>query len=371
MAPVKRTAGKATAGQRGPKKARTDPSHDKKCNVIAATVKGAPGYPTEITQLVSQTVHVALKDVKEERHTLATGYVHMIDEVLRAVAARASEREQALEATFAASDAQRASRDAAVEAAVATLASHSEALSALKEACSEASKATSAARKALSEAEGEQLDGDTRLAQAESKKARLEGVVSGSWDMLKNTTHSKLVKAFTKDCTDFEFPGNLVEAASESLSKHPKERGTFDALVVNELDAAFSSRISALSEVLRAGASAKEARDAKVAAAKGNHTSMVEHENQCSMSLATARDDLTGAEQQRKGRVQAVKELGPEIKRVAADLSAAKKEHAECQVVLASFIDLVERTAPPPEAPDEKEEVVAAGEEAADVGAGQ
>lgn len=363
MAPAKRQAGKAAAASSsGAKRAKTDLLAGK-CAAIAESVKAAPGFPKEMLQMVAGTVKVSLQEVKEDRHPFAEKCLKMVDEALQALQTSMSERVCSLEAKVAESDTEKAARVAAAEAAVAALAEKTEALAATKATLTEACQETAAAKAANAEAEEEKKAGAMVYTQAVENKAKLESVLSGDYDMLKQTTAGKLVKAFVKFARDFDFEGNLIEAAEATLSLPPMARGTFDALVIKELDSVFSAKIAALEETIRNEEPAKAEREAKVEATAARLQKASEEEAARKSELAGAQAAVKEAEGVKKAAERAVKDFGPELKRAGLELVGARKELSECEGVLGSFKELAERAAPVPE--KEPEDAPAASEEKA------
>mmetsp|Transcript_100980 Transcript_100980/g.253136 ORF Transcript_100980/g.253136 Transcript_100980/m.253136 type:complete len:385 (+) Transcript_100980:62-1216(+) len=359
MAPKRAAAGGKAASQGAAKRSKADPIAGQ-CGAIAAAVRAAPGFPEEMLEMVAGCVKPSLAAVKEDRHEFADKCLGMVDEALQALQTSASEKVAALEAVSAGSAAEEAARSAASEAAAAAMAEKAKALADAKASLAESCKEVAAAKAALAEAEEESKSGALVYTQAVENKAKLEQAFRGDYDTLKQTTVPKLVKALLKFAHDFHFEDVLVEAAEATLSKPPDARGTFDGLVITELDKAFADKIAALEETVRNEEPAKAERAAALEAAGARLSTAGEDEQARKAAVTEAAVAAKEAENAKKAAERAVKDFGPEMKRTAAELTAAQKKFAEVESIVCSFKELRERSAPPPE-----EEEEAAPEEAA------
>mmetsp|Transcript_50763 Transcript_50763/g.164162 ORF Transcript_50763/g.164162 Transcript_50763/m.164162 type:complete len:382 (-) Transcript_50763:80-1225(-) len=365
MAPTKRqsTSGAGAAAAKRGRKADADEA--KKAEAIAEAVRGAEGVPAAILGVLANAVKVSLGACKDVRHAFAEQYFGMVDEVLKASEASAREQDAALEAKVAASGAERAAREATAEAAAAAAAELAVALEQTKGQLATASGESSAAKAALQAVEAEQKSGDEAHTAAAERKQTLEQAFGGDYEVIKQTTDAKLLKAVMKVVQGFGFDSALVSYAEETFGKPAGERGTFDGLVVRELDQAFKAAIEEVDAELSQGEPEKAARAAQVDAARADAIARAEAEETCKGEVSAAQAAFSEAQAIKKSAEKSLKDFAPEMKRVASELVSAKKDLRSRESILASFLALRERTTPPPPEPEPvEEEPVAKGAEA-------
>lgn len=370
MAPMKRPAGHATSAAGAPKKAKVVDPAVGTCKEISAAVLEAEGFPADVLRMLSGAVQDSLIPVKEERHAFQEKMIDMLQEVIATLEAAAAGKVATLEVKVGETDNEKASREAAAAAAVQDSIEKAAAVEAAQAALTAATSEVASAEQDKATAEKEQKQGDIEYNSAADQKARLETASSGDYATLKEGTApatAKLIKGILKLGKDLHWDANMLTAGEQSLAKTQENRGSFDALVIQQLDDAFASGIAKFTDILNNGESAKAERAQKVETSTLAAQAAHEREGERKAELAAAQTALKEAETHVKASNKAVKDFDKDMKQVAVDLKAAKEHHEERQNITKSFRELVDRSAEVPEPSEPSMEVDAeAAEPAAD-----
>ncbi|CAE7364106.1 unnamed protein product [Symbiodinium sp. CCMP2592] len=268
QAPAKRPAA-STAGAAA-KKAK-GPAIGKMCKEIASALKSS-SYPKHVIEMLSHSLPLCLGETKEERHEFQARTVAMTAEVLASVQADLESKISGAEEKIASGDAEKTKREAAVEETKKAVEEKAAVMETTKKEAEVAAEELSAAEKAHKTAEQEQKAGDTKLVQAETKKEKLETVMTSVFVPCKDGTveassKSKAIQEITKLGRSEGFDTALLTSLPSALDKEPAARGTFDHVVVKQVEDELQKRLGELSETLAAGAPEREARAQKVSIA--------------------------------------------------------------------------------------------------------
>lgn len=206
----------------------------------------------------------------------------------------------------------------------------SEAFAARKKALAEAAKAVLAAKAALVEKEQEQRSGDKAHLKVVEDKDALGAVLTNEFRKLRDgDVEGDDVKALysklEEQALNLGLEASLVTALPPCMTKKPSERGSFDAMVVAQLEEALTSKLSSLSEAVASAVPAAEARQAAVAAA-------MEQLEKAKEAQQAAADDMTAADGQRQERQQ-------EHDAATAALTAFMPDHVQAVAARDSKID--------------------------------
>jgi len=222
--------------------------------------------------LVSMVPHSLIVPV-DERHEQQNVAVAMIEESILAVQAKLVAALEAENAKVSGSEAKKA------ELAAAHLAAE-EALAAAKAVTADRAAAVKAATEVVHDAKkvkqaklAEQKKGDASLLAAKKDKENLEGALSGPFHKLKSGDFEAaqapgLFKSLSSHFSKLSIEESMKIALPSGLQKKPEDRGTFDTLVVNQVEEVFTKKIAELQEILAAGAPEQEERQKAVDAAQ-------------------------------------------------------------------------------------------------------
>lgn len=348
MGPMKRPAAAVAVHGSGGKRSRSDPVASD-CVEVANLIGEANGYPQEVLGMLSNAVKDSLSDAKETRHAFQGRVIGMLGDILATVDRDARARTAELEGKLASADSEKMAREQAIEAAVADVVEKTKELEVAKAAHNEAVSEVQKARKEKSLAEEAQVAGDKAYNGAADKKAKLEAMLDGDYnDMRQGTqTGARVFNRFQKFSKDFDFDENLVTSAQKTFNTAASARGSFDEMVVKQLDDAFAAAIHAQADILASGETGKVERENAVQRAIRLCNVAVEHETVKGEQVKAAHEALNAAHAHKKATDKALKEFGPEMKQVSNELSKAQGKQNSVAAVLDKFHHLVSRSEEP------------------------
>lgn len=309
---------------------------------------------------MSHSLPLCLGETKEERHEFQVRTVAMTTEVLASVQADLESKISVAEEKIASGDAEKTKREAAVEETKEAVEEKAAVTETTKQEAELAAEELSAAEKAHKTAEQEQKAGATKLVQAEAKKEKLETVMTSVFVPCKDGTveagsKSKAIQEITKLGRAEGFDTALLTSLPSALGKEPAGRGTFDHVVVKQVEDELQKRLAELTETLAAGGPEREARAQKVSIAAAQKEAAKVKDAATKEAAKAAVEAQKAAVAAEKAAAKALKALGPEMKATAAELKSNKEGLEDFKTgVLQSFTELVERSSVVPEvAPEE------------------
>jgi len=156
----------------------------------------------------------------------------------------------------------------------------------------------------------------------------------------------KLTKALEAKIDD-----SLVASIHLPLAKKPENRGSFDGVVLQKLDEAIAQKFATLDESIANVAPDKEARAAVVKTAQGVHDAAKEASEAAAVALAEAKQAEADAKKALEEAKKSAANLGAELASAAKTLDKATGALESFKSgALANFNELLERSAPVPEA---------------------
>lgn len=318
----------------------------KKLSSISKVLLAAEAFPKPVRAMLSQKLDLSLGVCKEERHEYQERFVQMVGEVLRFVEADLQENIQAAETKVAVAADEKVRRAAEAEAAAATVAEKTEAVAAAKLAASEATTKTQAAAAALELATGEQKLGDQSLEVANAKKEKLESCLAN----FVPSCSKEAIAAIMKVGKEFHFDTALLTSLPSAMGKTLEARGNFDTLVIGQAEGEINKHLAIFVGQLTEGEPDRAARAEKVSAAAAELGALSKIELAFKTSLKEAQSTQHEAENAQKARTRELKQFGPEMKQLEADLISFKDSLEELRAgALADFKELAERSNLPPE----------------------
>jgi len=345
---MKRPAASSASG--ASKKVAKDPLAAKG-DEIAAMLHAAEGFPEAVIHAIATNLDKSLLIPKDQRHAFQEEVVGMIEQVLVSVEKVLQSKAGDAQAKVAGSDSEKSVREQAVLAAEAVIAEKVAAVDAAKAALNEAAGEDAAAKTGMEDAKAEQKAGDAGYVEAAGKKSTLEAMFTNEYETVKQGTSStvkKSVQAVVRICKQFGFEPQLLVSAEPALSKPPAERGSFDNLVLQQLEDQIKSVLQQLGETLSNGEADKAARAGKVESAAARLASAIERFQACKVEVATTSSAVKEAESQCMAARKKLKDFGPELELTTSELETANVELRDCDAVLASFRELQERTSVAP-----------------------
>lgn len=214
-------------------------------------------------------------------------------------------------------DASKSTLQTKVDDNAAALCETSEKCRTLKVSLAEAAKEVLACKAALAQKTKEQADEDAAHKQAQTDKASLEIVLAEDFRLLRDGEtepeqekhhYEKLASVVHKSNLD----ESLITALPVCMMKKPCARGSFDAMVVAQLEESLQGQIARLAQAVDAGAPVAEMRQAAVAAAS-QRLELAKQARQTAADEFSAIDELRQQrEKNHKAASAAVASLEPE-----------------------------------------------------------
>lgn len=350
---MKRPASAAPIG-RPPKKSPAEAAMADKCKAIGEAVK-ASDLPDHIAQALAAAVGSCMKTYKAERHPFQNQMLEMIGETLtnsKVAQKSALENAQAKISGFDAAKEARQEELAGAEKLAAEAAEMVSERKAVHVTAAEALKKAVADRKASAAA---QKNSEKVLEELAAKKSKLETAFSaeGFGALKEKPGSASAVKQFTKACQECGFDKSLLDSVPPVLTSSPENRGTFGALIVEQLESQYNKALTDLSNS-----------QGETETAKSEHAQAMESSD---LVLKTAQEkdeeskkSLEEAVAQQSQTAKKVSEIKKAIQGALPELEQAKRDVAAATDALnkleggalAYFAELLEHS-PPPEPVEE------------------
>ncbi|CAJ1372583.1 unnamed protein product [Effrenium voratum] len=303
--------------------------------VVEALQHPAAELPASVRQMLVAMLPEGICVPVNERHQYQEAHVKMLQETLESIVSRlqssaglASEEVQRVEAS-------KGELQAKAQECEEALASAASEAMAKKELLADVTRAVLAAKTALAEKEKLQKEGDASYLSAQQEKTVVEEAVAQEFRLLRDgDTEGEEAKAHYKKLETLAgkigFEASLMTALPTSMLKKPADRGSFDAMVVAQLQEGLGKRLAQLGEQLSAGAPlAQQRQEATQQAAKE-----LEAAKEKQQEAAEAYQASLEAQKQRQAELEAAKK---EVKSVEPRLKATLKAQKEAEDELKHF----------------------------------
>jgi len=372
MAPkgaMKRPASSAPSGRGRPKLSPAEAPLAIKCAAISEAVKDSD-LPEHVSQALAASVSSCLKTYKADRHPFQVQMLEMIGETF---ANSKTAQKSALETAQAKISGFDTTKDARQEELASAEKKASEAAALVTERKTAHSTDGEALKKAVADRKASgaaQKNCDKSIEELVAKKAKLETAFSaegfGTFKEKAGTISG--VKQFTKACHECGFDKSLLDAVPTVLTSSPENRGTFGALIVEQLEAQLSKALAEISTsqseteagrsehakaIETADLALKEAQEKDEASKKALEEAVAE-QTQASQNVAAIKKAIQGALpelEQAKRDVAAATDTLNKMESGAWAYFAELLEHAPPPEPVAEPVDEAEET--PAEAPEE------------------
>lgn len=360
MAPKR---GRPSTGFKANKKpAKADAEVPAWCSAVSKALDSATGLSESVVKMLVGVVPTSLALLKEERHGYQESAVAMIGEALAAKDAALDKAKAEAAAKLAEVTAEKGTLAAVVTEAEGAAKALTEAEEAAKKKVEEDTTALKGATEASKAAVAAEASGDAAAATGEATKTSLETVQKDHLDPLIEGTAAEMkasVKVVVKAAKDnLSLDSGLLDSLAPTLSKPKDGRGTFDGLVVKQLQEAFAAVVASLAASLAETVGGKEARTAAVASTAAAVEAAKATLEASEKALAEAKEATKAGEAKVKEAKATAKTSDPAMKKAAKESEAAEAAStAFKEGALKAYAELKDRVPPPP--PPVEEEPVA------------
>merc|ERR1719343_468961 len=288
MAP-KKTAkrGGAKVAELAAKKARVDPHL---AGVVEA-LEQATDLPEGCRKMLLACIPHCFSAPPEERHASQAEATRMIGEVIQGVETALRKAADDESAKVVEVEASKSGLQAALTQAEAALAAAAEEVQAKTATLEEATAAVQSAKASVRDAEGAQRAGDVELLQAQQSKATLEKGIESDFQAIVEGLGEpeEHFRALLPLLSGLGLDESLMSALPSTCKKAAAERGSFDAMVLEQLGARLREQSASLARVVEEATPAAQARASAVEAAQAEFHKAEEAEKRAVEDLEVAR----------------------------------------------------------------------------------
>jgi len=374
MAPkgaMKRPASAAASPGRAAKRAEVEAAEEaggppEQLGPVAEALLQSKDFPAGALEMLGACLEGCLGVPKEQRHPFQQEAAGMVGEVLAQTEAGLKAGVDAAEAEVGEASAQRGEREAAELKAAEELSAKEGSTAIAQAAADNAKAALSAARDALNGVEVAKVAGDDERKAAGEKRSRLGSALSELFLPIKEGSAEQAkvqegVTAILAVGSDFAFNTTVMKAFPFATKKAAGERGKFDAMVMDQIEAEFKRCSQALDDVIANAEPAEKEQAARVEEAAAEFERAKSHQQECAAALSAAKAAQKEAHASARTAAKAIRELEPAGKQAAKELEQATAQLEAFRAgPLAAFRELLESSEAADEAQEEEDEPMAA-----------
>lgn len=308
--------------------------------------------PDRVRAMLVEMMPHSLKFASDERHELQNMAVDMVEQTLTAKKDTLAACVVVAEGDLAGLKASESQLGGNVTSAEAALTAQKDVAEAKKNALADATEADKASTATLSEKRAEQKNAEKKFVALETDKAAIEAAFAEHFPPMEegeSKAHYKKLEPFLKK---IEVESTLLTALPACCAKTKDKRGSFDNLVLVELDKAFKAKIAALSEAVANEVPAAAERQNSVQEAEKDCAAKKAALDAADVSNAAALKALEDCESALSNAKKAVADFAPKLEEMTRVLSTAQQVSAEFEASpYANFLTYKSRVAAVPEEP--------------------
>jgi chromosome segregation ATPase len=275
----------------------------------------------------------AFETASEERHQSQAALVSMVGEVLQEVLAKIDEAAAEEQGRYSGIEARKAELDSALATAEQQHSAAAEEAQTKTATMAEATRDAQSAKVLVQEKEEQQRSGDAATLAAQQEKIALEEVMKSSWAVIvegQSDAAADHCSALTPFFKDMNLDQSLMSALPSSCKKKCSERGSFDTMVLDQIETQFKGKLAALVKVIDEAAPAAQQRAAAVEEARAGLEKAVAAQQAAVEALTAA----TSAQNSAAAAVQAAKDA---VEAFEAEHAKATKARDEIALELENF----------------------------------
>mmetsp|Transcript_18800 Transcript_18800/g.52059 ORF Transcript_18800/g.52059 Transcript_18800/m.52059 type:complete len:372 (+) Transcript_18800:1-1116(+) len=245
------------------------PKMDPACKGIIEAVEQANDLSENCRKMLLACIPKAFGTASDDRHETQAIMVKMVGEVLEEVQAKLQQAVDVEQAKVGGIESRKGQLETTLASAEAQLAVTAQEAKAKEATMAEATNAEQSAKALLQEKQEAQKTGDAAIVLAQEEKTTIEQVMATSLHAIVEgqsddaVRHCSALAPFLKDVDE-----SLMSALPSSCMKKISERGSFDAMVLDQIGTHFKDKFAALSRALDEAAPAAQQRAAAVAEAQ-------------------------------------------------------------------------------------------------------
>jgi chromosome segregation ATPase len=297
------------------------PKTDSPLASIVDVLNSSEELPKNVREMLVEMLPLSLGQAADSRHAVQDMAVNMVEKIL--LNRKASLQSQ-VDASSETLDKEKAAEEELVKRAKeleSDLETQKTAVAALQNSLTQVSSTAKASADALEKKSAEYKAAEDRFVDANSTKVGLEGALKDhsqaevglSWDQL-----APFVKKL-------EIEASLLTALPSTCGKPKEQRKSFDLLVLEELERAFSAKIAELSAAVEKDSPAVAELEAAMSAAEKEHLTNKDRQKEVETELSAAQKIQSDREVELKNAKVGVDKAKPALKALVAEHDNAKK----------------------------------------------
>eukprot|EP00438_Fugacium_kawagutii_P034525 Skav213815 [mRNA] locus=scaffold1987:484565:485716:- [translate_table: standard] len=296
-----------------------------------------------------------------ERHSFQSSLVEMVEQTLQGVLAKLKTKVEDATAEVSRIEEAKAGLQGEVQAAEESLAKATDDEKKSKEDLAEATRGVLAAKTQKAEQEKLRIQGDAAHEAAKAEKAAIETALAEEFRLLSSGTAQgdeakNEYKKLEKLAASSGMEDSLLTALPTSILKPPAERGSFDAMVVAQLQEGLLKRSGALQVQIQQGEPAAAERLARVEQACKDLEAARVHQEKMAEIYMTKQGALKASQDAKEEAESKVKDAEPRLLAAKKSLEDAALELENYQVFNWGCFEQLRDHAPKPAAPAPKVE---------------
>lgn len=322
--------GNKRASQAASSDANKKPKLDSMMVAVVDALRQATDIPEDCRAMLEAGVPGSLGPPSNERHQVQNSMVKWIGEALQKAEVRIRQAVDEEAAKVAKAEEACTQAEHEVSNAKGILEEKDADLAKKEETTKASTQDVKSAKAGLKEAQVAQKKGDASLAEAGKHKGEFEGALKDHVGYLKEEdgfdaktakTHVAQVMLVAKT---LELDDSLLTALPSVCATTPSQRGSFDNMVISELESCFQRKVAALNEEMNTGTEATASRMAAVTAAEQAVQAADNVLTEAEAALAAARtaqgEAAAGLQEAQKGsKVKAAEQAEAEELKKAAE----------------------------------------------------
>eukprot|EP00933_Yihiella_yeosuensis_P084239 TRINITY_DN98662_c0_g1_i1.p1 TRINITY_DN98662_c0_g1~~TRINITY_DN98662_c0_g1_i1.p1 ORF type:complete len:395 (+),score=115.03 TRINITY_DN98662_c0_g1_i1:73-1257(+) len=330
------------------KKVKKGDDIETKCEEICAALHLAEkkGIPPSVTEFLIAALPHALPLYKEHRHEFQHDVLKMVAKTLEKSQEALETEVSGAEAVVNGGDEERSRRDTAVFIEEQRLAERQEELKEKQAAKAKVLETARAAVESVKEAWAKLEQTDLKISKVELEEQSVKAMIVDLLTPLKEGHGGKRqLYALTKQLSSANLEDSLVQAIQLPLGKNPDARGSFDAVILVQLDLQLADKTSCLETGLEEEYQKREVQAAAVLAAEEAVEATEASSGMVTKELKVAREAEIAAKASLNEAEEASKHLTTELLAAAQQLDNSRHYLFLLQSgPLATFQELVDRS---------------------------
>ncbi|CAE7878806.1 hypothetical protein AK812_SmicGene39122 [Symbiodinium microadriaticum] len=274
---------------------------------------------------------------EDKRHEAQSSYVNMVSEIFEGILKKLNDNVAGAAAEVARIEASKSGLELRVTECDEALQAATTHAVECKVKLADATKAVLTCKSNLGDKQKLQKEGDVAFQAAKAEKVALEGALSEDFRLLRDgevegalaDTHYKKLEVLA---SNLDLEASLMSALPTCMVKKPAERGSFDTMVVAQLQDKLAKRVADLVEIIQSGEPSAAARQQAVDSAARDLDAAKQVQQQEAEALQAATDLQKACEGRRAEALLNVEQHEPQ-------LTAAKKTVVDNEIERDVFQD--------------------------------